>query len=78
MKKNKAIYTKLLCKYLNLLAEKTIFHTEVTQRFHDDEDMKVTITCKNTAYINELNLLTLLLDGMTAICDDRVTTVEIS
>lgn len=77
MKKNDAFYTEQICNYLNLLAKEPIFNIEVNQRFPDEEDRKVTITCKNAAYCNELNLLTILLDSMTAVCDDRATTVEI-
>lgn len=77
MTKNNFFYTEQICHYLNLLANDTIFTIESQPFLSMEEDLQVTITCKNSAYRNELNLLTMLLDSRTFFCDDRKTSVEI-
>ena len=77
MTRNNFFYIEQICNYLNLLASDTIFNIEAKPRPSMETDLEVTITCKNAAYCNELNLLTMLFDKMTAIWDDRETTVKI-
>ena len=77
MTRNNYFYIEQICNYLNLLANDTIFTIEGKPFMSIESYFEVTITCKNSAYCNELNLLKIILDNMIAMGDDRATSVVI-
>ena len=78
MTKNNFIFIEQICYYLNLLADDMIFTIKLERIPDMPDELKVTITCKNPVYCKELYLLTMLLDSMTEVRDDKETSVTIS
>lgn len=71
MTKNQKFYIEQVIDYLNLLHEDTVFTVNWTMKYIIDNEWEAEIKTKNSAYVNELNLLVMLLDAMHPIFDNR-------